>query len=88
MLPIGALFAATLAAGNAAYLHLSVSFIQMLKASMPLLVYLLAAAAGAERLERGALANLLLVVCGVAAASYGERRAPIMAQRAQWQLLM
>jgi hypothetical protein len=31
VLPIGALFAATLAASNAAYLYLSVSFIQMIK---------------------------------------------------------
>lgn len=38
ILPIGLLFAATLWLGNAAYLYLSVSFIQMLKASMPMAV--------------------------------------------------
>ncbi|GBF90091.1 sugar phosphate phosphate translocator [Raphidocelis subcapitata] len=74
VLPIGALFAVTLWASNAAYLHLSVSFIQMIKATMPLLVYLVGAAAGAERLERSALANMALVVAGVLVASYGEVR--------------
>lgn len=34
ILPIGLLFAGTLWMGNAAYLYLSVSFIQMLKASV------------------------------------------------------
>jgi hypothetical protein len=41
---------------------------------MPLLVYLLGAAAGTERLERSALANMALVVAGVVVASYGGRR--------------
>lgn len=34
VVPIGALFAVTLWLGNAAYLHLSVSFVQMLKVRM------------------------------------------------------
>ena len=74
VVPVGVLFAASLAAGNAAYLHLSVAFVQMLKATMPLLVFLGAATVGAERFERGALLNMLVVVGGVAAASYGEVR--------------
>ena len=40
ILPIGALFAGTLWLGNAAYLYLSVSFIQMLKALMPVAVFI------------------------------------------------
>ncbi|KAI8464549.1 MAG: triose-phosphate transporter family-domain-containing protein [Monoraphidium minutum] len=72
VLPIGALFALTLWAGNAAYLHLSVSFIQMIKATMPLLVYLVGAGLGTERLERGCLVNMVVVVGGVLLASYAE----------------
>jgi hypothetical protein len=40
---------------------------------MPLLVYLTGAAAGLERLERGSLLNMGVVVGGVLAASYGTR---------------
>lgn len=40
IVPIGALFAGTLWLGNAAYLYLSVSFIQMLKALMPVAVFI------------------------------------------------
>ena len=39
VLPIGAFYAASLWLSNSAYLHLSVSFIQMTKALMPGLVY-------------------------------------------------
>jgi hypothetical protein len=39
VMPIGALYAASLWLSNSAYLHLSVSFIQMTKALMPGLVY-------------------------------------------------
>lgn len=41
VLPIGALYAASLWLSNSAYLHLSVSFIQMTKALMPGLVYMI-----------------------------------------------
>eukprot|EP00878_Enallax_costatus_P038034 GHUV01043166.1.p1 GENE.GHUV01043166.1~~GHUV01043166.1.p1 ORF type:complete len:281 (+),score=83.26 GHUV01043166.1:789-1631(+) len=58
--------------GNAAYLYLSVSFIQMLKAVTPLLVYFVGTFFGTERwcLQTGAV--LLVVVGGVLTASYGE----------------
>ncbi len=39
VMPIGLLYAASLWLSNSAYLHLSVSFIQMTKALMPGLVY-------------------------------------------------
>jgi hypothetical protein len=71
VLPIGALFALTLWASNAAYLHLSVSFIQMAKAATPLLVYALGVAAGAERFERGYIGVMAAIAGGVALASYG-----------------
>ena len=51
--PVGALFAGTLWLGNAAYMHLSVSFIQMLKALMPAAVYGVGCALGCiARLSR------------------------------------
>eukprot|EP00877_Chromochloris_zofingiensis_P006142 jgi/Chrzof1/1781/Cz10g20260.t1 len=72
VLPVGGLFALTLWLGNAAYLYLNVSFIQMLKACMPLLVYLVGAAFGTEQLHCKTLLNLLVVVLGILMASYGE----------------
>jgi len=48
VMPIGALYAASLWLSNSAYLHLSVSFIQMTKALMPGLVYATACAPADE----------------------------------------
>jgi len=70
--PIGALFAGTLWLGNAAYLHLSVSFIQMLKALMPVAVYGVGCAAGLQAPSRGVAANMGAITAGVALASAGE----------------
>ncbi|KAI9073881.1 hypothetical protein K1719_044153 [Acacia pycnantha] len=49
VVPIGAMFALTLWLGNTAYLYISVSFAQMLKAIMPVAVFILGVAAGLER---------------------------------------
>ena len=46
IVPIGACYAGTLWVGNAAYLYLSVSFIQMLKALMPVAVFSVGGQAG------------------------------------------
>nr|XP_009799038.1 PREDICTED: probable sugar phosphate/phosphate translocator At3g14410 isoform X2 [Nicotiana sylvestris] len=48
VIPIGAMFAMTLWLGNTAYLYISVSFAQMLKAIMPVAVFILGVAAGLE----------------------------------------
>ncbi|KAF6252638.1 phosphate/phosphoenolpyruvate translocator protein [Scenedesmus sp. NREL 46B-D3] len=72
VLPVGALFAATLWMGNAAYLYLSVSFIQMMKAVMPLLVYAVGTLLGTEVFCRRTGGILFVVVTGVLIASYGE----------------
>ena len=64
VMPIGALYAASLWLSNSAYLHLSVSFIQMTKALMPGLVYTtvrsrvrsLPASPGAHRLRHASRA--------------------------------
>lgn len=70
--PIGALFAVMLWSSNLAYLYLSVSFVQMLKAALPLVVYIIGCIIGTERITVPMVFNMFIVVGGVAAASYGE----------------
>lgn len=72
ILPIGLLFAGTLWLGNAAYLYLSVSFIQMLKASMPMVVFLVGVLFGTEKFTASSAINMVVVGTGIAIASYGE----------------
>ncbi|KAK9805398.1 hypothetical protein WJX73_000561 [Symbiochloris irregularis] len=72
IVPIGALFAGTLWLSNAAYLYLSVSFIQMLKALMPVAVFGVGCGFGVESFSMTTLFNMLIVTLGVAIASYGE----------------
>ena len=54
--------AGTLWLGNAAYLYLSVSFIQMLKALMPVAVFCTGCTFGIESFSAGALANMVSTV--------------------------
>ena len=72
VMPIGALFAGTLWLGNAAYLHLSVSFIQMLKALMPAAVYGVGCLLSTETFAWKCVANMVIITVGVALASAGE----------------
>ncbi|KAK0553864.1 hypothetical protein OC846_000760 [Tilletia horrida] len=72
ILPIGALFSGSLVFSNMAYLTLSVSYIQMLKAFMPVAVLLLSFAAGLKAVSGTLLAIVLTISGGVALASYGE----------------
>ena len=72
-MPIGGCYAITLWVGNAAYLYLSVSFIQMLKALMPVAVFSVGCFFGTDKFSTGTMANMILVTIGVAIASYGER---------------
>ena len=65
-------FAGTLWLGNAAYLYLSVSFIQMLKALMPVAVFTVGCGMGTESYSSNTLLNMIVVTIGVAIASYGE----------------
>jgi hypothetical protein len=69
--PIGGCYAITLWVGNAAYLYLSVSFIQMLKALMPVAVFSVGCFFGTDKFSTGTMANMILVTIGVAIASYG-----------------
>ncbi|MEW5304883.1 MAG: hypothetical protein WDW36_007461 [Sanguina aurantia] len=72
VLPIALLFALVLWLGNAAYMYLSVSFIQMLKAAMPITVFTAGIMLGTEKYELNLALNLLVIGVGVGIASYGE----------------
>ncbi|KAI3836689.1 hypothetical protein MKX03_019408 [Papaver bracteatum] len=72
VVPIGAMFAMTLWLGNTAYLYISVSFAQMLKAIMPVAVFLLGAMAGLEVMSCRMLLIMSVISFGVLVASYGE----------------
>ncbi|KAL9332367.1 hypothetical protein ACSQ67_001977 [Phaseolus vulgaris] len=72
VVPISAFFAASLWFGNTAYLYISVAFIQMLKALMPVATFLVAVTCGTEKLRCDVFWNMVLVSVGVVISSYGE----------------
>lgn len=72
VIPIGAMFAMTLWLGNTAYLYISVAFAQMLKAIMPVAVFVLGVAAGLEAMSCSMLLIMSVISFGVLVASYGE----------------
>ncbi|KAL0546835.1 hypothetical protein IC582_016753 [Cucumis melo] len=72
VIPIGATFAMTLWLGNTAYLYISVAFAQMLKAIMPVAVFVLGVAAGLELMSCRMLLIMSVISFGVLVASYGE----------------
>ncbi|XP_058097681.1 probable sugar phosphate/phosphate translocator At3g14410 [Magnolia sinica] len=72
VVPIGAMFAMTLWLGNTAYLYISVAFAQMLKAIMPVAVFILGVAAGLEVMSCRMLFIMSVISFGVLVASYGE----------------
>ncbi|KAG0142198.1 hypothetical protein CROQUDRAFT_243341 [Cronartium quercuum f. sp. fusiforme G11] len=72
ILPIGALFSASLIFSNMAYLTLSVSFIQMLKAFTSVAVLGMSILMGLEKPNRRTMLIVLLISSGVAIASVGE----------------
>ncbi|KAM0948745.1 putative sugar phosphate transporter domain-containing protein [Dioscorea sansibarensis] len=74
VLPIGALYSFSLWFSNSAYIYLSVSFIQMLKALMPVAVYSIGVIFKKETFRSSAMANMLSISFGVAIAAYGEAR--------------
>ncbi|XP_027930579.1 probable sugar phosphate/phosphate translocator At3g14410 [Vigna unguiculata] len=72
VVPIGAMFAMTLWLGNTAYLYISVAFAQMLKAVMPVAVFVLGVAVGLEVMSCRMLLIMSVISFGVLVASYGE----------------
>ncbi|CAL9084551.1 unnamed protein product [Musa textilis] len=74
VLPIGALYSLSLWFSNSAYIYLSVSFIQMLKALMPVAVYSIGVLFNKETFRTSSMLNMLSISFGVAIAAYGEAR--------------
>ncbi|KAL6909418.1 hypothetical protein ACP4OV_001699 [Aristida adscensionis] len=72
VIPISAFFASSLWFGNTAYLYISVAFIQMLKALMPVATFIMAVICGTDKLRWDLFLNMLLVSVGVVVSSYGE----------------
>ena len=72
IVPIGIMFSLSLICGNMAYLTLSVSFIQMLKATMPVVTLLTSWVLRVSEPSLTTLGNVSLIVLGVIIASYGE----------------
>ncbi|KNC75967.1 hypothetical protein SARC_11521 [Sphaeroforma arctica JP610] len=72
ILPIGLMSAGTLATGNAVYMHLSVAFIQMLKAGTPAITMCTMFLFGLERPRKDLLMAVGLIVVGCATSAYGE----------------
>ncbi|KAK1761350.1 triose-phosphate transporter family-domain-containing protein [Echria macrotheca] len=72
IVPIGFFFSLSLICGNLTYLYLSVAFIQMLKATMPVAVLLSSWALGVSTPNIKVFANVSIIVLGVIIASIGE----------------
>ncbi|KAH7280374.1 hypothetical protein KP509_37G064400 [Ceratopteris richardii] len=72
VVPISAFFASSLWFGNTAYLYISVAFIQMLKALMPVATFLMAIICGTDKARCDLFLNMILVSFGVAISSFGE----------------
>ncbi|TNY21993.1 triose-phosphate transporter family-domain-containing protein [Rhodotorula diobovata] len=72
IVPIGALFSGSLIFNNFAYLTLSVSFIQMLKAFTSVAVLGMSVLFGLEQMQPRKFVIVIAISCGVALASYGE----------------
>ncbi|KAI4380171.1 hypothetical protein MLD38_006391 [Melastoma candidum] len=74
VVPIGALYSLSLWLSNSAYIYLSVSFIQMLKALMPVAVYSIGVALRKDAFNPRTMLNMLSISFGVAVAAYGEAK--------------
>ncbi|CAK9317466.1 unnamed protein product [Citrullus colocynthis] len=74
VVPIGALYSLSLWLSNSAYIYLSVSFIQMLKALMPVAVYSIGVLLKKEGFKTETMANMLSISFGVGIAAYGEAK--------------
>ncbi|KJA13736.1 hypothetical protein HYPSUDRAFT_49651 [Hypholoma sublateritium FD-334 SS-4] len=72
ILPIGLLFSGSLILSNTAYLYLSVSYIQMLKAFTPVAILLISWVSRLQEPNRKLAVIVLMISTGVALASQGE----------------
>ncbi|KAJ5107227.1 sugar phosphate/phosphate translocator [Penicillium angulare] len=72
IVPIGIMFSLSLICGNLAYMYLSVSFIQMLKATNAVVTLIATWAFGIAPTNFKTLGNVTIIVIGVIIASFGE----------------
>ena len=72
IVPIGLLYSASLVCSNMTYLYLSVAFIQMLKSASPMAVLFISWIWDLENPSLSHILNILIIVLGVALASFGE----------------
>ncbi|KAK6912606.1 Sugar phosphate transporter domain [Dillenia turbinata] len=74
VVPIGALYSLSLWFSNSAYIYLSVSFIQMLKALMPVAVYSIGVLFKKDQYNSETMGNMIAISIGVGIAAYGEAK--------------
>lgn len=74
VVPIGVLYSVSLWLSNSAYIYLSVSFIQMLKALMPVAVYSFGVLFKKEQFKSDTMVNMVSISIGVGIAAYGEAK--------------
>ncbi|PWA87128.1 TPT domain-containing protein [Artemisia annua] len=74
VIPIGLLYSLSLWFSNSAYIYLSVSFIQMLKALMPVCVYTIGILFKKEKFSKNVMSNMVAISLGVCIAAYGEAK--------------
>ncbi|KAL2479700.1 putative sugar phosphate/phosphate translocator [Abeliophyllum distichum] len=74
VVPIGLLYSLSLWLSNSAYIYLSVSFIQMLKALMPVAVYSIGVLSKKEIFKSETMTNMVSISIGVGIAAYGEAK--------------
>jgi hypothetical protein len=72
VLPVAILQSFVLVLGNSAYLYLSVSYIQMIKAAMPAMVFIISCLMRIESFSVKETIFLLLIGAGVGGCSHGE----------------
>lgn len=72
MLPVGILECISLASGSTAYLHLSVSFVQMLKAFQPVVLNVFIVGLGLEKFSYKLFLCIVVVTIGSIMAAIGE----------------
>ncbi|CRG91009.1 putative sugar phosphate/phosphate translocator At4g32390 [Talaromyces islandicus] len=72
IVPIGVFFSLSLICGNVTYLYLSVPFIQMLKATTPVVILLFTWAFHLEPVSMKQFANVCIIVLGVMVSCFGE----------------
>ncbi|KAK7203798.1 glucose-6-phosphate/phosphate and phosphoenolpyruvate/phosphate antiporter [Myxozyma melibiosi] len=72
IVPVSIFYSLSLVLSNQAYVYLNISFIQMLKATAPVAVFIVSYALGVESFRVDVLVNIWIIVFGVFVASFGE----------------